>query len=100
MPRPIVLTILDGWGYRAETNANAIAAARKPNYDKLLAEFPNTLLRASEQFVGLPGGQMGNSEVGHLNLGAGRIVMQDLPRIGTAIVSGEIAKAPALTALI
>src|ERR1700721_2755326 len=89
MPRPIVLTILDGWGYRAETNANAIAAARKPNYDKLLAEFPNTLLRASEQFVGLPGGQMGNSEVGHLNLGAGRIVRMDMTRIDTAIMAGR-----------
>src|ERR1700712_340016 len=92
MPRPIVLTILDGWGYRAETNANAIAAARKPNYDKLLAEFPNTLLRASEQFVGLPGGQMGNSEVGHLNLGAGRIVRQDLTRIDDAVADGSFAR--------
>src|SRR5277367_1255805 len=89
MTRPIVLTILDGWGYRAETKANAIAAARKPNYDKLLAEFPNTLLRASEQFVGLPGGQMGNSEVGHLNLGAGRIVRMDMTRIDTAIMDGS-----------
>jgi 2,3-bisphosphoglycerate-independent phosphoglycerate mutase len=96
MPRPIVLTILDGWGYRAETNANAIAAARKPNYDKLLAEFPNTLLRASEQFVGLPGGQMGNSEVGHLNLGAGRIVRMDMTRIDTAIMDGSFFTDPTL----
>ena len=69
--RPLVLTILDGWGYRAETANNAIALARKPAYDKLLREFPNTLIRASEHFVGLPDGQMGNSEVGHLNIGAG-----------------------------
>src|SRR5271168_3598807 len=96
MTRPIVLTILDGWGYRAETNANAIAAARKPNYDKLLAEFPNTLLRASEQFVGLPGGQMGNSEVGHLNLGAGRIVRMDMTRIDTAILDGSLYTDPTL----
>src|SRR5271170_5945760 len=96
MPRPIVLTILDGWGYRAETNANAIAAARKPNYDKLLAEFPNTLLRASEQFVGLPDGQMGNSEVGHLNLGAGRIVRMDMTRIDTAILDGTFYTDPTL----
>jgi 2,3-bisphosphoglycerate-independent phosphoglycerate mutase len=89
MKRPIVLTILDGWGYRAETHANAIALARKPNYDRLLAEFPNTLLRASEQFVGLPDGQMGNSEVGHLNLGAGRIVRMDMTRIDTAIMDGS-----------
>src|ERR1700683_1140009 len=87
--KPLVLTILDGWGYRAETHANAIAQARKPNYDKLLAEYPNTLLRASDHFVGLPDGQMGNSEVGHLNLGAGRVVRMDITRIDSAIVSGE-----------
>ncbi len=68
MPRPIVLTILDGWGYRTETHGNAIALARKPVYDSLLRDFPNTLLRASDHFVGLPDGQMGNSEVGHLEL--------------------------------
>ena len=96
MTRPIVLTILDGWGYRAETEANAIAMARKPNYDKLLAEFPNTLLRASEQFVGLPDGQMGNSEVGHLNLGAGRVVRMDMTRIDTAIMDGSFFTDPTL----
>ena len=96
MARPIVLTILDGWGYRAETNANAIALARKPVYDKLLREYPNTLLRASEQFVGLPDGQMGNSEVGHLNLGAGRIVRMDMTRIDTAIMTGEFFGDPTL----
>ncbi len=93
---PIVLTILDGWGYRAETYANAIALARKPNYDRLLAEYPNTLLRASEHFVGLPDGQMGNSEVGHLNLGAGRIVRMDMTRIDSAVVSGEFFRDPTL----
>src|ERR1700753_4319173 len=83
--QPVVLTILDGWGYRPETHGNAIAQARKPIYDKLLREYPNTLLRASEHFVGLPDGQMGNSEVGHLNLGAGRIVGMDMTRIDTAL---------------
>ena len=72
-PKPLVLIILDGWGYRAETNANAIALARKPTYDRLLREYPNTLIHTSGPFVGLPEGQMGNSEVGHLNIGAGRI---------------------------
>ena len=86
---PVILTILDGWGYRAETHANAIALARKPNYDRLLREYPNTLIRASEHFVGLPDGQMGNSEVGHLNLGAGRVVRMDITRIDAAIASGE-----------
>ena len=96
MARPIVLTILDGWGYRAQTHANAIALARKPVYDKLLREYPNTLLRASEQFVGLPDGQMGNSEVGHLNLGAGRIVRMDMTRIDTAIMTGDFFSDPTL----
>ena len=93
---PLVLTILDGWGYRAETHGNAIALARKPVYDRLLAEFPNTLLRASEHFVGLPDGQMGNSEVGHLNLGAGRIVRMDMTRIDTAITDGSFFSDPTL----
>jgi 2,3-bisphosphoglycerate-independent phosphoglycerate mutase len=93
---PVVLTILDGWGYRAETFANAIAQARKPTYDRLMTEYPNTLLRASEHFVGLPDGQMGNSEVGHLNLGAGRIVRMDMTRIDTAIMDGSIYSDPTL----
>src|SRR5271163_2334224 len=89
MPKaPIVLTILDGWGYRPETHGNAIAQARKPTYDSLLRDYPNTLLRASDHYVGLPDGQMGNSEVGHLNLGAGRIVRMDMTRIDTAIACG------------
>ncbi|HTV16780.1 MAG TPA: 2,3-bisphosphoglycerate-independent phosphoglycerate mutase [Acidobacteriaceae bacterium] len=94
--KPIILTILDGWGYRAETANNAIALARKPNYDKLLREFPNTLIRASEHFVGLPDGQMGNSEVGHLNIGAGRIVQMDITRVDALIASGEFFRHPAI----
>jgi 2,3-bisphosphoglycerate-independent phosphoglycerate mutase len=93
---PLVLTILDGWGYRAETANNAIALARKPTYDKLLREYPNTLIRASEHFVGLPDGQMGNSEVGHLNIGAGRIVQMDITRIDALIASGEFEKNPSI----
>jgi 2,3-bisphosphoglycerate-independent phosphoglycerate mutase len=96
MPKPIVLTVLDGWGYRAETHGNAIALARKPVYDSLLRHFPNTLLRASEHFVGLPDGQMGNSEVGHLNLGAGRIVRMDMTRLDTAIADGSFFTDPTL----
>jgi 2,3-bisphosphoglycerate-independent phosphoglycerate mutase len=94
--RPIVLTILDGWGYRAQVENNAIALARKPTYDKLLAEFPNTLLHASDHFVGLPDGQMGNSEVGHLNIGAGRIVRMDITRIDALIASGEFFTHPTI----
>jgi 2,3-bisphosphoglycerate-independent phosphoglycerate mutase len=95
--KPIVLTILDGWGYRTETHGNAIALARKPNYDKLLATYPNTLIRASDHFVGLPDGQMGNSEVGHLNLGAGRVVRMDITRIDAAIADGTFFSDPVLT---
>jgi 2,3-bisphosphoglycerate-independent phosphoglycerate mutase len=96
MAKPIVLTILDGWGYRADTRGNAIALARKPVYDALLREFPNTLLHASDHFVGLPDGQMGNSEVGHLNLGAGRIVHMDMTRIDVAIADGSLYTDPTL----
>jgi 2,3-bisphosphoglycerate-independent phosphoglycerate mutase len=95
-PRPIVLTVLDGWGYRAETKGNAIALARKPNYDRLLREFPNTLIHTSGPFVGLPEGQMGNSEVGHLNMGAGRIVQMDITRVDQLIASGEFFRQPLL----
>ncbi|HEV3218756.1 MAG TPA: 2,3-bisphosphoglycerate-independent phosphoglycerate mutase [Candidatus Acidoferrales bacterium] len=91
-PRPIVLTILDGWGYRAETRGNAIALARKPNYDALLQKFPNTLVRASDHWVGLPDGQMGNSEVGHMNMGAGRIIQMEITRLDLMIQSGEFFK--------
>ncbi len=95
-PKPIVLSVLDGWGYRAETKGNAIALARKPNYDRLLKEFPNTLIHTSGPYVGLPVGQMGNSEVGHLNMGAGRIVHMDITRIDQLISSGEFARQPLL----
>jgi 2,3-bisphosphoglycerate-independent phosphoglycerate mutase len=94
--RPLVLTILDGWGYRAETANNAIALARKPAYDKLLREFPNTLIQASDHFVGLPDGQMGNSEVGHLNIGAGRVVQMDITRIDAMIAAGNFSRDPAI----
>lgn len=93
-PKPIVLTILDGWGFRAETKGNAIALARKPNYDRLLKDFPNTLIHTSGPFVGLPEGQMGNSEVGHLNIGAGRIVRMDITRVDQLIASGEFFRQP------
>ncbi|HEV8216473.1 MAG TPA: 2,3-bisphosphoglycerate-independent phosphoglycerate mutase [Gemmatimonadaceae bacterium] len=86
MPKsPVVLVVLDGWGYRPEREGNAIALANTPNWDALVGKYPGTLLDASGLAVGLPEGQMGNSEVGHLNLGAGRVVMQDLVRIGQAI---------------
>jgi 2,3-bisphosphoglycerate-independent phosphoglycerate mutase len=88
-PKPVVLTVLDGWGYRAETKGNAIALARKPNYDRLLADYPNTLIQTSGPAVGLPEGQMGNSEVGHLNIGAGRVVHMDITRIDQAIADGS-----------
>src|SRR5271154_1018104 len=95
-PKPLVLVILDGWGYRAETKANAIALARKPTYDRLLREYPNTLIRTSGPFVGLPEGQMGNSEVGHLNMGAGRIVHMDITRIDLMIQNGDFFSHPVL----
>src|ERR1700751_4255009 len=95
-PKPLVLIILDGWGYRAETKANAIALARKPTYDRLLREYPNTLIHTSGPFVGLPEGQMGNSEVGHLNIGAGRIVHMDITRIDLMIRNGELFQHPVL----
>jgi 2,3-bisphosphoglycerate-independent phosphoglycerate mutase len=97
-PKPLVLIILDGWGYRAETKANAIALARKPTYDRLLREYPNTLIHTSGPFVGLPEGQMGNSEVGHLNIGAGRIVHMDITRIDLMIRNGEFFSHPVLLA--
>jgi 2,3-bisphosphoglycerate-independent phosphoglycerate mutase len=95
-PKPIVLTVLDGWGYRAETKGNAIALARKPNYDRLLRDFPNTLIHTSGPYVGLPEGQMGNSEVGHLNIGAGRIVQMDITRVDQLILTGEFFRQPLL----
>src|SRR5215471_2011996 len=95
-PKPLILIILDGWGYRAETKANAIALAHKPTYDRLLREYPNTLIHTSGPFVGLPEGQMGNSEVGHLNIGAGRIVHMDITRIDLMIQNGEFFSHPGM----
>lgn len=97
--RPVVLVILDGWGYRAERDGNAIELARTPVWHGLWARSPRTLLDASGLRVGLPAGQMGNSEVGHLNLGAGRVVPQDLVRIDQAIEDGSFARLAPLTAL-
>jgi 2,3-bisphosphoglycerate-independent phosphoglycerate mutase len=96
-PRPIALIILDGWGYREEPEANAIAQANKPNWDNLWQHYPHTLVSGSGRCVGLPDGQMGNSEVGHLNMGAGRIVHQDLTRIDLAIAKGDFFINPVLT---
>jgi 2,3-bisphosphoglycerate-independent phosphoglycerate mutase len=94
--KPLVLIILDGWGYAPPSESNAISLARKPNYDKLLADFPNTLIHTSGRYVGLPTGQMGNSEVGHLNIGAGRIVYMDITKIDVMIENGEFEKNPVL----
>lgn len=93
---PVVLIILDGWGYREETDGNAIAVANTPVMDSLWAAYPHTLLRTSGKAVGLPEGQMGNSEVGHLNIGAGRVVPQELVRISDAVEDGTIQSNPAL----
>ena len=94
--KPLLLTILDGWGYRPESEGNAIALARKPAYDTLLRQYPSTLIHTSGPYVGLPEGQMGNSEVGHLNIGAGRVVHMDVTRIDMLIHSGEFFRHPVL----
>src|SRR5215813_10653116 len=93
-PKPIVLTVLDGWGYRAETRGNAIALARKPTYDHLIQEFANTLIETSGPAVGLPDGQMGNSEVGHMNIGAGRIVRMDITKIDVMVQNKALGEVP------
>src|SRR6267143_22665 len=93
-PKPIVLTVLDGWGFRAGTKGNAIALARKPAYDELIKKFPNTWIHTSGPFVGLPEGQMGNSEVGNMNLGAGRIVHMDITRIDLMIAEKQLQNVP------
>src|SRR6202158_694380 len=92
--KPIVLTVLDRCGSRAESKGNAIALARKPTYDELLRKFPNTLIHTSGPSVGLPEGQMGNSEVGHMNLGAGRIVHMDITRIDLLIANKQLDQVP------
>ena len=98
-PRPVMLVILDGWGWRDDVADNAIRQADTPSFDALM-QGPHAFLRTSGLDVGLPHGQMGNSEVGHTNIGAGRVVMQELPRIGLAVQDGSLARNPALLALI
>lgn len=95
MARPLALIILDGWGCAAESRGNAVSLARTPNFNRLL-EYPHATLAASGEAVGLPEGQMGNSEVGHLNIGAGRVVYQDITRISRAIRTGEFYANPVL----
>ncbi len=95
-PKPVVLCILDGWGLRPEREANAVALADTPNFDRVMAECPHSTLTTFGPAVGLPEGQMGNSEVGHMNIGAGRVVWMDLPKINKAIEEGSFAKNAAL----
>ncbi len=94
--KPLALVILDGWGHREDNSSNAINNAKTPTMDELVATYPNTLISASGMDVGLPDGQMGNSEVGHTNIGAGRIVYQDLTRITKSIADKEFLDNPAL----
>ena len=96
-PHRVVLVVLDGWGYRQEREGNAIELASTPVWHRLWENYPRTLLDASGLAVGLPEGQMGNSEVGHLNLGAGRVVMQDIVRIDLAVRDGSFFRIPAFT---
>jgi len=95
-----MLVVLDGWGWREDKADNAVRQANTPNFDRLWSGCPHAFLRTSGQDVGLPNGQMGNSEVGHLNIGAGRVVMQDLPRIDKAIADGSLATNPMLAAFV
>ena len=96
-PKPVVLIILDGWGYSEDSDSNAITLARTPVWDRLWREFPHTLINTSGAAVGLPGGQMGNSEVGHLNLGAGRVVYQEFTRVSRSIRTGSFFTNETLT---
>ncbi|MBR5130787.1 MAG: 2,3-bisphosphoglycerate-independent phosphoglycerate mutase [Alphaproteobacteria bacterium] len=98
--KPVVLCILDGWGYREQKQNNAIETGNTPVWHELIQKYPTSTIQTSGLHVGLPDGQMGNSEVGHTNLGAGRVVMQDLPRIDAAIANGSIKTNPVLTDLI
>lgn len=97
-PRPLALIILDGWGYSDDPRHNAIHAALKPNWDHLWKDYPHALIQGSGNYVGLPADQMGNSEVGHLNIGAGRVVYQEISRIDRAIASGEFQANPVFNA--
>lgn len=98
--RPAILCVLDGWGYRPDQTDNAIAAADTPNFDRMMRECPHALLATSGRAVGLPDGQMGNSEVGHTNIGAGRIVLQDLPRIDEAVAKNTFKDIPEFRTLL
>ena len=95
-PRPVVLCVLDGWGFREDASDNAVTRANAPNFRHAWSDMPHGLLEASEEFVGLPKGQIGNSEVGHMNLGAGRVIFQDLPLIDRAIANKELGTNSAL----
>ena len=95
-PKPLMLCILDGWGERSNGADNAIDKAKTPVWHELMRRWPHAQLNASEHYVGLPDGQMGNSEVGHTNIGAGRVVIQDLPRIDKALTEGKVASLPTL----
>ena len=97
--RPVVLVVLDGWGYRTEREGNAIALARTPTWQALWSRAPHALIEASGLAVGLPEGQMGNSEVGHMNLGAGRAVPTDLVRLSLAVRDGSFFENPVFKAL-
>jgi 2,3-bisphosphoglycerate-independent phosphoglycerate mutase len=97
--KPVCLIILDGWGHREEKNNNAIAGANTPFFDSLMANYPHALLNASQEEVGLPKGQMGNSEIGHMTMGAGQIIDVDLVKINKAARNGEFATNPAFVAL-
>jgi len=99
-PRPAVLCVLDGWGWRPDHADNAITQASTPNFDRMLNDCPHALLATSGRAVGLPDGQMGNSEVGHTNIGAGRLVMQDLPRVDDAVETGALKTLPEFTAFV
>src|SRR6202011_5866282 len=92
----VCLVVLDGWGLAPDGTGNAISLAHTPVFDELWSEYPHTQLEAGGRAVGLPDGQMGNSEVGHLNLGAGSVVMQDLSRIDQAVERGELSRNPVL----
>ncbi|MBT6342714.1 MAG: 2,3-bisphosphoglycerate-independent phosphoglycerate mutase, partial [Tateyamaria sp.] len=98
--RPVMLCILDGWGERDGGDDNAIYHAKTPTWDRMVADYPTSRLQASALDVGLPEGQMGNSEVGHMNLGAGRVVMQDLPLINQTIADNTLKDIPTLTDMI
>src|ERR1043165_7526847 len=100
VPRPIVLVILDGFGERAEAQDNAVRLAKTPRLDRLYADYPHTLIGTSGPDVGLPPGQMGNSEVGHLNFGAGRIALMDIMRIDAAVANGALAKNPVIATVL